>query len=98
MSVADTTAHLVATARPRLLRGVRLKRDVVRGGYVLLAPERVVRADPIAVAVLERCDGVRSMAEIVDDLCAVYKGERERIEKDVRTLLAGLVAKRMVAL
>jgi pyrroloquinoline quinone biosynthesis protein D len=64
---------------------------------VLLAPERVVRADPVAVAVLERCDGVRSLNDIVDDLCAVYKGERARIDKDVRALLADLIAKRMVA-
>ncbi len=88
----------VATSKPRLLRGVRLKHDEVRGGHVLLAPERVVRADPVAVAVLERCDGVRSLTDIVDDLCAVYKGERMRIETDVRALLADLIAKRMVAI
>lgn len=85
-------------ARPRLLRGVRLREDAVRGGYVLLAPERVVRADAIAVAVLQRCDGLRSLGEIVDDLCAVYKGERDRIQADVKKLIIDLVAKRMLAL
>jgi pyrroloquinoline quinone biosynthesis protein D len=87
-----------STARPHLPRGVRLKRDAVRGGFVLLAPERVVRADPVAAAVLERCDGQRTLAEIIDDLCATYKGERSRIESDVRRLLADLSAKKMVAI
>jgi pyrroloquinoline quinone biosynthesis protein D len=94
----DTASDLAASARPRLLRGVRLKQDELRGGYVLLAPERVVRADPVAVAVLQRCDGVRSLTDIVDDLCAVYNGERGRIDKDVRALLADLIAKGMVAI
>lgn len=85
-------------ARPRLPRGVRLKYDDARGGHVLLAPERVVRADPVAVAILERCDGTRTLNELVDELCAAYKGERTRIEADVRTLLADLAAKRMLDL
>ena len=87
-----------ATARPRLLRGVRLKHDAVRGGDVLLAPERIVRLDAIAVAILRRCDGERTVSDIVDDLSAAYKGDRARIESDVRAMLADLVAKRMIAL
>jgi pyrroloquinoline quinone biosynthesis protein D len=89
---------IAASARPRLPRGVRLSRDAARGGFVLLAPERVVRADPVAAAVLERCDGARTLVEIIDDLCSTYKGERSRIEADVRRLLADLSAKKMVDL
>lgn len=89
---------IATSAQPRLPRGVRLRQDKVRGGFVLLAPERVVRADPVAVAILERCDGSRTLADIVDDLCRVYKGERTRIETDVRALLADLEAKKMVAI
>ena len=95
MSAGDDIA---ASARPHLPRGVRLKRDEARGGYVLLAPERIVRADPVAAAVLERCDGVRTLTEIIDDLATTYRGERSRIEADVRRLLVELVAKKMVAL
>jgi pyrroloquinoline quinone biosynthesis protein D len=89
---------IAATAKPRLPRGVRLSRDEARGGFVLLAPERIVRADPVAAAVLQRCDGARTLSEIVDDLCAAYKGDRGRIETDVRKLLADLFAKKMVEL
>ena len=95
MSVGDDIA---ASTRPRLPRGVRLSRDQTRGGFVLLAPERIIRADPIAAAVLERCDGVRTLGEIVDDLCVSYRGERRRIETDVRGLLADLSAKKMIEL
>jgi pyrroloquinoline quinone biosynthesis protein D len=95
MSAAEDMA---ATVRPRLPRGVRLSRDEARGGFVLLAPERVVRADPVAAAILERCNGARTLTEIVDDLCATYKGERSRIETDVRRLLADLSTKKMVEL
>jgi pyrroloquinoline quinone biosynthesis protein D len=95
MSAAEDIA---ATAKPRLPRGVRLGKDQARGGFVLLAPERVVRADPVAAAVLERCDGARTLDEIIDDLCATYRGERGRIEADVRKLLADLSEKKMVEL
>jgi pyrroloquinoline quinone biosynthesis protein D len=84
--------------RPRLPRGVRLKHDKVRGEWLLLAPERVVKSNAIAVAVLERCDGVRTLGEIVDDLAKIYHGDRDIIERDVTRLLAELATKRMVDL
>jgi pyrroloquinoline quinone biosynthesis protein D len=95
---SESPLTLAQSVRPRLMRGVRLRRDERRGGHVLLAPERVVRADPVAVAVLERCDGSRTLGEIVDDLCVVYKGERSRIDADVRALIADMIDRKMVAL
>ncbi|MGA2637765.1 MAG: pyrroloquinoline quinone biosynthesis peptide chaperone PqqD [Methylocella sp.] len=83
---------------PRLPRGVRLKRDEMRGEWLLLAPERVVKVDAIAVAILERCDGTATIESIVDDLAATYSADRTRIDADVRALLNGLAAKRMVDL
>jgi coenzyme PQQ biosynthesis protein PqqD len=83
---------------PRLPRGVRLKRDEMRGEWLLLAPERVVKVDAIAVAILERCDGASTIESIVDDLAATYAADRTRIDADVRALLNELAAKRMVDL
>jgi pyrroloquinoline quinone biosynthesis protein D len=90
--------EIAGDAKPRLPRGVRLRSDEARGGHVLLAPERVVRADAVAVAVLQLCDGTRTLNALVDELCALYKGDRTRIDADVRALLADLAAKGMVAL
>lgn len=85
-------------SKPRLPRGVRLKHDAVRGEWLLLAPERVIRANAIAVAVIEKCDGARSLRELVDELAQTYKVERAVIERDVTKLLADLATKRMVDL
>lgn len=84
-------------ARPRLARGVRLREDPTRG-FVLLAPERVLNANPAAVEVLKRCDGARTVAAIVDDLALQFSAERTRIAADVDALLGDLAAKRMVEL
>ncbi len=89
---------IAAQARPRLARGVRLRQDEARGEWVLLAPERVVQANAVAVAVLQLCDGERDFASLVDQLADQYKADRSLIEKDVAVLLADLVAKRMVEL
>ncbi len=93
-----TEAAQTAGQIPRLPRGVRLKLDETRGEWLLLAPERVVKIDAIAVAILQRCDGVATIETIVDDLAAAYAADRARIEADVRGLLNGLAAKRMVDL
>lgn len=85
-------------ATPKLPRGVRLRRDEVRDQWLLLAPERVLHPDPIAVAVLERCDGIRTVTAIVDDLAQNYAAPRERIETDVKAMLADLAAKRVLDL
>ena len=82
--------------RPRLPRGVRLREDKVRARWVLLAPERIVKVNPIAVEILRLCDGARTMSEIVADLAQRFKADPERIASDVRALLASLAEKRMV--
>jgi coenzyme PQQ biosynthesis protein PqqD len=82
--------------KPRLARGVRLKYDEIRGEWLLLAPERVIKADAVAVEILQRCDGTAAFGAIVDDLAAQFSAPRARIETDVRALLEELAAKRMV--
>ena len=91
------TATIDPAARPRLMRGVRLREDPARG-FILLAPERVLTANPTAVEVLKRCDGERTVTQIVDELAAMFSAERCRVAGDVEVLLNDLAAKRMVAL
>lgn len=87
-----------ATARPRLARGVRLSEDRVRGGWNLLAPERVLKINAVGVEILGLCDGARTFDDIVDDLAARFDIGRARIETDAGSLIADLAAKRMVDL
>jgi pyrroloquinoline quinone biosynthesis protein D len=85
-------------SKPRLPRGVRLKYDDTRSEWLLLAPERLIKADAIAVEILKRCDGNTTLATIVDDLAQQFSADRARVEADVRALLGELAAKRMVDL
>ena len=85
-------------ARPRLPRGVRLADSEAHGGKVLLAPERVFKADAVAAAILQHCDGEKTLAEIVDTLAAAYGAPRERVLADVSVLLRGLADKKLVEL
>ena len=85
-----------ARDRPRLAAGVRLHFDKTRGAWVLLGPERVIETEGPASAILQRCDGTRTLAQIVDELAALYTADRADIEDDVRNMLAELVNKRMV--
>ncbi len=92
------TSRTDAVSKPRLPRGVRLKYDETRGEWLLLAPERVIKADAIAVEILRRCDGTATFSSIVDDLAAQYSADRARVEADARALLEELAAKRVVEL
>ena len=86
-------------ARPRLPRGVRLVHNEAQGGWVLLAPERVFKADAVAVEILKRCTGEATIAAIVDDLVLAFTGApRERIHADVVTLIGGLADKKLLEL
>ena len=85
-------------ARPKLPRGVRLTHNAAQGGFVLLAPERVFKADAIAAEILKRCTGEATLAEIVDDLAATHGAPRERVLADVSALLSGLAEKRLLEL
>jgi pyrroloquinoline quinone biosynthesis protein D len=98
VSEALGPASIEANARPRLPRGVRLVNSEAQGGFVLLAPERVFKPDPIALAILQRCTGAATLSEIVDDLAASYSAPRDRILADVTALLRGLADKRLLEL
>ena len=81
---------------PVLLRGVRMHEDRVRGRWVLLAPERVLKLDEPGRAILSLVDGTRSIAVIAETLAGRFGAPRERVEADVQAYLDGLMARRMV--
>ena len=94
----SSTLPIPLDARPRLPRGVRLVHNEAQGGWVLLAPERVFKADAIAVEIIKRCTGEATFGEIVDDLSKTYSAPRDRIRADVTALLRGLADKRLLEL
>ena len=62
------SAGVSARARPAIPRGLRLQWEPAQATHVLLYPEGMVKLNGSAGAILERCDGVRTVAEIVADL------------------------------
>ena len=63
---------------------------------MLLAPERVFKADPIAAEIIKRCTGEATFGEIVDDLTKTYAAPRDKVLADVGTLLRGLADKKLL--
>src|SRR5689334_15219438 len=81
------------TSRPVLPRHAKLKFDETRQVWVILAPERVLAPDEIAVEVLQLCDGVRDVGAIADTLAAKYAAERDTILADLIGMLQDLADK-----
>ncbi|QDL96835.1 pyrroloquinoline quinone biosynthesis peptide chaperone PqqD [Rhodopseudomonas palustris] len=80
-------------SRPVLPRHARLKFDDTRQRWVILAPERVLAPDEIAVEILQLCDGARDVAAIIDALAAKYTAGRAEIGRDVVAMLQDLADK-----
>src|SRR5262245_50664237 len=95
-TLMDGSAKISGDARPRLPRGVRLAQSEAHGGWVLLAPERVFKADTVTVEILRRCTGTSTLEEIVDDLAKAFEAPRERIHADVVNLLGTLADKKLL--
>jgi len=98
VSEVDKAQTVAEDAVPRLPRGVRLVHNEAQGGFVLLAPERVFKADPIAAEIVKRCTGEASFEAIVDDLAKTFGAPRERVLTDVTALLQGLADKKLLEL
>jgi pyrroloquinoline quinone biosynthesis protein D len=80
-------------SRPIMPRHAKLKFDEVRQRWVILAPERVLAPDEIAVEILQLCDGARSVAQMIDQLAAKYTADRQAIGTDVIAMLQDLADK-----
>lgn len=70
---------------PRLAPGVRLRWDELRQKHLLLYPEGALVLNPTAAAVLQLCDGVRSVEAVIAALQEQYGGAA--VSADVRELL-----------
>lgn len=92
---ATPSTEVSAEDRPRLARHVRLTFSRPRRRHVLLHPETVVVLNDSGAAILELCDGRRTVAEIEAVLGARY---RQVPDGEVRRFLARLVVRRWMEL
>lgn len=61
--------------RPAIGPGFRLQWEEAQGCHVLLYPEGMVKLNGSAGEILKRCDGQRTLAEIVADLEAAFSAQ-----------------------
>ena len=93
MAAASRNISVSEASRPVLPRHAKLRFDETRQRWVILAPERVLAPDEIAVEILQLCDGARSVAQMIDQLAAKYAAERAAIGADVISMLQDLADK-----
>jgi pyrroloquinoline quinone biosynthesis protein D len=84
------------TAKPAIAHGMRLQWEPAQEAHVLLYPEGMIRLNSSAGAIMSRCDGVRTVAEIVADLERTY--DMTGLAADVGAFLAFALEKHWLEL
>ena len=89
-------SDLPDTARPVIAQGLRLQWEPAQEAHVLLYPEGMVKLNSSAGAIMSRCDGDRTVADIVADLERSYG--LTGLAADVRAFVTLAVQKRWLEL
>jgi pyrroloquinoline quinone biosynthesis protein D len=66
-------ATLTNLSKPKLTRKAQMRYDEVRQTDLLLLPERVVKLNATAAAILQLCDGQRTVEEMARELESRYQ-------------------------
>jgi pyrroloquinoline quinone biosynthesis protein D len=71
-----------ANSKPRLAPGCRLSENNQQ--RVLLMPERALRLNGPSLEIVQRCDGIHTVQQIITDLQQIYsKAEPKKVETDI---------------
>jgi pyrroloquinoline quinone biosynthesis protein D len=77
-------------SRPRLAMGCRLN-DRAQQSRILHMPEKALRLSGPSLEIIERCDGKRTVQEIISELQKLYsKAEPQKVKSDILSYLARL--------
>jgi len=79
-------SELAESARPAIPPGMRLQWEAAQEAHVLLYPEGMVKLNASAGAIMSRCDGTRTLDEIIADLERTYGASG--LAADVRAFVA----------
>ena len=88
--MSDDTA-IATTATPCIGHGFRLQWEPAQQAHVLLYPEGMVKLNGSAGEILKRCDGQRTVQEIVADLETAFGATG--LMKDVTSFMEFAVTK-----
>tara|TARA_B100000900_G_C20534102_1_gene697608 strand:+ start:206 stop:499 length:294 start_codon:yes stop_codon:yes gene_type:complete len=76
--------------KPKFPKHVKFRHNKARDEWVILAPERLVKLDSIAVEILQLVDGERKVKEIADQLSKKFNAPVETILLDIVDMLQNL--------
>lgn len=82
-----------ASKHPSLIRHARLQIDKLTGEPVLLSQETVLALNQSGYEILQRCDGTRTLTELISQLEAQYPGANGLLAPDVLRYLDTLTKK-----
>ena len=88
MTASHDSRLLTPDSVPKLWRMARLQFDAVRQRPVLLYPEGAVLLNDTGAAILELCDGSRTVIGIVKTLCERYQADVTADVVEYLTLMA----------
>ena len=91
--MAADSRLLTPDSAPKLWRLARLEYDPVRERPVLLYPEGAVLLNDTGAAILELCDGTRTLRQIADILSERYQAD---VSADVTEYLAQMANRELV--
>jgi len=89
-------SEIPATAKPAISKGYRLQFEPAQNTHVLLYPEGMVKLNGSAGEILKRCDGARTVSEIVADLESTYSATG--LTNDVNSFVTWAVEKKWLEL
>ena len=75
---------------PIFPKHVKFRFNKARKEWVILAPERLVKLDPIAVEILQLVDGEKTVKIIASELSKKFNAPEETILADVKEMLQDL--------
>jgi len=84
--LADISLNAVPSLKPH----VRMQPDRITGRRMLLYPEGAIELDDTGIAILELCDGQRSLGAVVSELAEEYEVESSVLTADVMQFLGEL--------
>ena len=87
---------LSTDSKPSLGRGFRLQWEPAQQAHVLLYPEGMVKLNGSAGEILKRCDGARTVGEIVNDLETTFA--TTGLGRDITAFMAIALEKRWLEL
>ncbi|MBP1850344.1 pyrroloquinoline quinone biosynthesis peptide chaperone PqqD [Rhizobium halophytocola] len=96
MTGQPTVVQISGDSVVRLARGVRLREDPVRGQTVLLAPERALALDEIAIAVVKALDGERTLQAIAADFAHQFDAPEDTILADIIAMIGAFSERRLL--